>query len=109
MPDGETHQRFCSALRSLGWPQRHLEAWDAPRGPEVPLKMLIVAWAAYAEAHQERFTASVGDDGVLGPEWVQIGKSLLELLNGDLGRFDGSTLDAEIREIARRQGVDLDE
>lgn len=92
-----------------GWAQRHLAAWGSPRGTEVALKHLIVGWARYAEAHQQRFGSSIADDGVLGPAWERIGSDLLLLLNGDLGRFDGGTLDGAIRDIARSAGTNLDE
>jgi hypothetical protein len=48
------------------------------------------------------------DDGFLGPAFVEIARSLLVLLNGELGRFDGGTLDALVRAIAAENGFELD-
>lgn len=88
------------------WITRHAQAWDAPRGMEVPIVGLIKSWLDYGQRHRAQYAASIGDDYVLGPEWAQIGMALLTLLNGDLGRLDGGSLDGIIRDAMLAQGFD---
>lgn len=61
-------------------------------------------WEDYAEAYRKRFETVIGTDYVLGDAWVEIGKGLLALLNGDLGKHDGGTLDGEIRGLFLENG-----
>lgn len=88
-----------------GWTQRHMAAWTAPKGTEAPIVSLIRSLADYADAHQSRFESSIGDDGFLGPEWLQILKSTRALLNGDCGRLDCGTLDHMLCEMAIAAGL----
>lgn len=82
-----------------GWQTRHNNAVTAPRqGFEAGIVAMLRGWATYAAAHQQAYESRIGDDGVLGPEWQAIGEALLGLLNGDLGRLDGGTLDGFIRD-----------
>lgn len=90
------------------WGMRHAEAWIIPHGSEVGIVGMIRAWAKYADQHRTRYESSIGDDGVLGVEWANIGRALLGLLNGELGRLDGGTLDGTIRDILSGEGCDPD-
>lgn len=47
----------------------------------------------------------IGDDYVLGAAWEEIGTQILNLLNGDLGRLDGGTLDEVIHEALKLAGL----
>lgn len=60
------------------------------------------------EGHEleERHGGKIGDDYVLGDAWGKIGQQLLTLLNGDLGRLDGSTLNSCIHAAFRLAGLD---
>lgn len=91
------------------WRARHVAALQAPRDFERGIVPLLVGWATYADEHYTRFESVIGDDYVLGPEWAKIGDALLGLLNGELGRLDGGSLDGAIREILRTNGVEIQE
>ena len=47
----------------------------------------------------------IGSDSVLGIAWALIGRHLLTLLCGDLGRLDGGTLDGIVRSAFRLAGL----
>lgn len=99
------------------WCRRHATAWElagtmhqstTSMRREAALRDLIVGWARMAELHRMDYGSLIGADGVLGVAWKGIGISLRIMLNGDLGRFDGGTLDKLILEIAEATGVDLE-
>jgi hypothetical protein len=92
-----------------GWQDRHDAAIDAPKGFEVPIVAMLKGWALYAERHKAEYDSLIGDDGVLGSEWAEIGKALLGLLNGQLGRLDGGTLDGYIWNFAEKHGANLND
>ena len=88
---------------------RHLAALSAPRAPFEPAYVhLLTGWLGYADAHNEQYQSGIGDDGVLGPHWARIGADLRGLLNGELGRFDGGTLDSLICRTLEAEGFDPD-
>lgn len=100
-----------------GWKSRHLTAIAEPLGtlygPEKPtheraMVLMLRGWIEYAEAHRSAFGSDIGADYVLGDEWFKIGESLRGLLNGDLGRLDGGTLDSIIADNLDQQGFDAD-
>ena len=93
---------------TTGWKQRHLSAITAPKAAEVGIVNMLKAWLSYADSHQERYESGIGDDGVLGPQWAQIGSSLRMLLNGEAGRLDCGTLDSIICDNLTAQGFDPD-
>lgn len=76
---------------------------------EAGIVHLIRGWAEYADAHFHRFESTIGEDSVLGEEWAQIGSALRGLLNGELGRLDGGTLDGLILEIATHNDINLED
>jgi hypothetical protein len=91
------------------WAVAHRQAATCPRpGFERALAALFTGWLGYAETHQAEYDSGIGDDGVLGEHWAQIGAGLRGLLNGSLGRFDGGTLDALLADTLRQQGFDPD-
>lgn len=91
------------------WAARHLTAIhnprSAPASSEEAIVKMLRAWIDYAHSHKARFESEIGQDGVLGPAWSDVGKSMLTLLNGDLGRLDGGTLDQIIRDNLTEQGL----
>ena len=93
-----------------GWQTRHVAALRSPSlSAELPLLALIAAWCAYADAHQERHAAPIGDDSYIGPCWERIGRALQDLLNADHGaRLDNGTIDGLLRDIATAHGCDGD-
>ena len=90
------------------WKGRHLDAVFHPSLVEHPLVQMIKGWTDYSEIHKVRFGSEIGEDCVLGDEWFAIGMAMLGLLNGDLGRLDGGTLDTIIRDNLTEQGFDCD-
>lgn len=102
-------RRMHESGSDVDWMHRHLQAWHDPRPSEKALKNLIEAWAHYANQHFIKNLRHIGEDNFLGPQFAAMGRCLLQMLNGDLGRFDGGTLDALVREIATCVGVNLDE
>jgi hypothetical protein len=91
------------------WQRRHNDAVTAPRaGFEAAIVAMLRGWATYAQAHRDAYDSPIGDDGVLGPEWAAIGHAMLGLLNGDLQRLDGGTLDAFIRDTLTANGAEVD-
>lgn len=89
------------------WRQRHDGALQTPlMGIEEPLVDMLRGWHAYARAHIARYGVKLGDDYVLGPAWFQIGSAMLRMLNGELGRLDGGTLDKFIRQTLLDNGFD---
>ena len=89
-----------------GWQERHFTAVRVPKGPEVPIVTLINGWAEYANVHRARFESGIGEDYVLGPQWAAIGAALRALLNGELGRLDGGTLDGFLNATLTAEGFD---
>ena len=72
------------------------------------IRHMLAGWKMYAEASQSCWGSSIGADGFLGPLWRDIGKSLIGLLNGPLGGFDGGTLDSNIRKEFTDAGLTED-
>jgi hypothetical protein len=97
-----------------GWQDRHDSAVNAAphRASKNLFETFIVrslqAWEGYALAHKERYESLIGDDGVLGPAWEQIGDGLRTLLNGETGRLDCGTLDAFLLDTMSENGVDVE-
>ncbi len=103
-----------------GWQRRHFAAitdfslstllgsGNSVRNHEKALVMMLQGWLAYADAHNNLCDgeSKIGDDGVLGPEWTEIGKALRGLLNGELGRLDGGTLDQLLLNAMSSNNVD---
>jgi len=97
-----------------GWQVQHRSAvLNAPLtypNPSLEASMVraIGAWCDYAIAHAAAYERQIGQDYVLGVAWARWGFALRELLNGDLGRLDGGTLDAIIHDNLAEQGFDPD-
>jgi hypothetical protein len=94
------HERTAALSRPLGPYKRP----DDRHG--LAMSLMVRGWAKYADAHRARFETGIGDDYVLGPEWSAIGFALIGLLNGELGGFDGGTLDAFLRDSLAAEGFD---
>lgn len=90
------------------WVKQHAGAWLSPRGAEAPIVNLIKAWLNYADKHEEDLGSSIGEDYYLGDRWADIGFALRDLLNGELGRLDGGTLDGLICGALDAEGWDTD-
>lgn len=93
---------------SGGWKERHERAVRLPSTTEAPIVGLLRAWSNYALEHKRRYDSSIGDDGVLGPEWQKIGEGIRGLLNGNTGRLDCGTLDSIIADTLTAEGLGED-
>jgi hypothetical protein len=94
---------------TTGWQDRHDNAMAFPRpGFEAAIVGMLKGWHNYAVSAKLAHGSPIGDDGVLGPEWQAIGQALLGLLNGDIGRLDGGTLDGFIRNTLRDNGAEVE-
>jgi hypothetical protein len=105
-----------------GWQTRHFDAINTLRARDImpgvnaqprksqerALVIMLQGWLAYADAHRAAFDSLISEDGVLGPSWLDIGKAMLTMLNGELGRMDGGTLDGVIRDAMLKNGVDME-
>lgn len=91
------------------WQERHATAFRRPVGNEAPITRMLEALADYADNHKQQFDRDLADDGFLGPVWLEMCRSFLQLLNGDLGRLDGGTLDKSVREMCRMAGFSEEE
>ena len=92
------------------WGDRHYRAWIAPRTPhEWAVKHYIVGLAEYIDGHAD-MAWTLGDDGYCGVYWLEIAKATVSLLSGPMGeRFDGGTLDHQLRVLAELAGFDPDD
>lgn len=86
--------------------KRHYDAMTNPKSEfEAAIVLMIRGFAEYADAHKVRYDSPIGEDFVLGRPWKQIGKSIIDLLNGETGRIDCGTIDGLIRKIAKEQNA----
>ena len=96
-----------AAKTAHGWGTAHLRAIAAPKAAmEQALVEMLSGWLRYADAVGASWDSDIGSDQVLGPCWAQIGAGLRGLLNGDLGRLDGGTLDAMICGALQKERFD---
>jgi hypothetical protein len=93
------------------WQDRHDSAViGAQHKPfESPVVNLLKEWAQYAEDHRKRYEAPIGEDGVMGQYWTDLGHAIRHLLDGETGRLDCGTLFHFIYETMRENGVDPEE
>lgn len=101
------------------WALAHYAAWQGiPDGTqrnglrrvhrEQAIRQAITGWANLGVTHALMYDSPIGDDGVLGEAFADMGRALRTMLNGETGRFDCGTLDSLILDIAQSCGVDLD-
>lgn len=97
------------------WKERHnaavqtLASYPNSRPFEQSLVAMLTAWAEYADDHRTAYESPIGDDGVLGPHWQEIGLAIRGLLNGDCGpRLDCGTLDGFILDTLTANAVDTE-
>jgi hypothetical protein len=103
-------------INKTGWDVRHNGALGValgasmaiPKAQETAVAQMLRAWETYAAAHNARFESAIGEDYVLGPAWEQIGLGIRALLNGELGRLDGGTLDRFILDTLKENGSNTD-
>ena len=87
-----------------GYWARHELAIHMPVKFERAIVMMLRGWLAYADEVKARYDSGIGDDGVLGPEWEDIGHAIHGLLNGDTGRLDCGALSTLIHSVLAAEG-----
>lgn len=90
------------------WVDRHNNAVAAsrPDHEEHGLLLMLRGLAAYADAYQARYESPIGKDYVIGEAWENSLRAFRTLLNGELGRLDGRTLDKAACELYRACGFE---
>lgn len=91
---------------SGGWALRHLDAVNNPGRGEAPILGMLCMLAAYADTHCRRYEAPIAHDSMLGAAWLDMLRGVRALLNGELGRLDGGTLDATILAMHEAAGFE---
>lgn len=91
------------------WLRIHRAAMTEPRTPhERAVVGLVTGLAEYAEAHAQSYLTTIGEDYVLGPEFVDACKAVRGLLNGETGRLDCGTIDRFLCELIEIGGGNPD-
>lgn len=80
--------------------------YTAPQG--AALRKLLEGWIEYAAAYQADLGSDISDDGVLGDEWLAIGRAINGLLNGDSGGWDCGSIHSNIRDAIESRGWKMD-
>ena len=97
------------SFQGNGWGKRHVDAWTLPKGPEKPIRDMILALVEYAEEYEHRYIGKVGDDGFLGDVWAGMIRNVRAMLNGETGRLDCGTIDGLLLSIAALHNVTEDD
>jgi hypothetical protein len=97
-------------LGNIGqWQERHNAAVLSPReGFERAIVTMLRGWLEYADAHHQRYESTITNDGVLGDYWVDIGRAIHGLLDGDCGRIDCGTFSTLIHDTMEANGAERD-
>jgi len=93
-----------SSVKGNGWGTRHADAFLCPGTVERPTVNLILALAQYADSYAARFEDVIETDGYGAPIWLSMLRGWRDLLNFELGRLDGGTLDGMAYAVARAAG-----
>ena len=96
-------------MDNTAWKVRHEAAIANPTGFEAGMLKMIEGADVYCKTYYARYEGVIGDDRILGDEGIKvILEGLRTLLNGELGRLDGGTLDRKITGLAQTYGVILE-
>jgi hypothetical protein len=93
---------------NTGWTVRHNTALRAPNAKERPIRDMLESWHDYAGNYHNQFDSLIGEDYVLGVAWQSIGESIRTLLNGEIGRLDGGTVDSFILKTLSANGINTE-
>lgn len=91
------------------WQQRHVSALKSPKGFEAPILSLIEGLQDYRVEYEARYESKIGDDYVLGTSYLRLARTIIELLNGEIGRLDGGSIQRLIRQTLDAAGFSEDE
>lgn len=97
--------------KEMSWQRQHAHQVNGviiPQNKGADITAMIKGWLAYADNHKERYEGRIGDDGVLGKPWAEIGVALHQLLNGETGTLDCRTASSAIIEALQANSFDVD-
>ena len=78
-------------------------------GQEVPIVKMLRGWLLYADIYAKTYEGTgIGEDGLLGDAWQDVGKALRVLLCGTIGRLDAGTVDALICNVLKEEGFNVE-
>lgn len=110
-----THQQLIDAMKETTrlkyfqgnkWGLRHVRAWNSPAKRERGIVALIRALATYADEFFREYETRIGTDGYAGDIFANMLRSTHHLLNHDIGRLDGGTLDALLHDMAKLEELE---
>lgn len=100
---------------TAGWKARHADALRLPRTPQEREMVSVLDTLGRLGRLHEGLSARYEDDYVLGESIaytrnavVNLANAGRALLNGELGRLDGASLDTALRSAIEGVGVDPD-
>lgn len=101
------------------WEERHIAAIDevqahisgftpdnAKKRMESAFVLAMRSLRLFAEGHAALYGSPIGADGVLGEAWLDMWRGVRAMLNGELGRLDGGSLDRALLNMAKEFGFD---
>jgi hypothetical protein len=112
--DGHCVAMFANSYPNAShWKYRHYEAWfyGGSNKREHAIRHLIESFALLADSYaaETEGERTLGQDGYFHEHARDMIDAMLALLNFDIGRFDGGTLDRLIRKLAETAGVELEQ
>lgn len=93
----------------LAGPADNLRYWQVSTHPqERGLRKILEGLAQYADGFKRECGIPLGEDYVIGDEWITALRAFIGLLNGPSGRLNCGTLDTAARDLAEHQGFTRD-
>lgn len=72
------------------------------------LRRMLEGWEDYATAYRKAYGSPVGDDGVIGDYWAEVGLTIKRLLDGETGGLDCGSIASNITEMILAEGISTD-
>lgn len=105
--------RSANEIRSYemvaNWQQRHVSALKSPKGFEAPILSLIEGLQDYRVEHEARYGSKIGEDHFMGKLYLDLARTIIKLLNGEIGRLDGGSVEQLVRRQLGAAGFTEDE
>lgn len=107
-PPHELTQEMQLRCRTTAWGGTTVDPefpLDPVRHREHSLRLMIEGWAAWGESHERLYSCKIAEDAFCGPLFATMARTLIEMLNAELGRHDGGDLDKLVREVSLSCGI----
>ena len=98
-----------NGYKSESWKNRHVRAWLSPKGFEVPITAMVSALGDYRVEHEARYGSKIGEDHFMGKLYLDLARTIIKLLNGEIGRLDGGSVEQLVRRQLGAAGFTEDE